>query len=104
MEKGRSKYVYATLMKPTKTQQNTSSAIEDTSGELLTESSAVLNRWTQYCQELYNYPIQPDDSLIDEYYKLRESSPLPVVKENMEEAIRSLPTGSLPEQTTFQLK
>ncbi|XP_076441069.1 serine/threonine-protein kinase STK11-like [Babylonia areolata] len=41
MEGETPKFAYATLKKLTKTQQNKSSVIEDTSGELLTESSAV---------------------------------------------------------------
>jgi hypothetical protein len=93
MEKGNSKHDYAILKKLTKTQQNTLPVIEDTSGELLTESSAVLNRRTQRCQELYNYPIQPDDSLIDKGLTPRESSALPVLKEEVVEAIHSLQKG-----------
>ena len=96
MKKGNSKLAYDTLKNLTKTQQNRSSVIEDTSGELLTESSAVLNRWTQYCQELYNYPIQPDDSLLDGVSTTREPSPLPVMREEVEEAIRNLPEGKSP--------
>lgn len=97
MKKGNSKLAYDTLKNLTKTQQNRSSVIEDTSGELLTENSAVLNRWTQYCQELYNYPIQPDDSLLDgDSTPSREPSPLPVMREEVEEAIRSLPEGKSP--------
>ncbi|XP_076443957.1 uncharacterized protein LOC143282244 [Babylonia areolata] len=56
MEEGNSKFAYATLKKLTKTQQNKSSVIEDTSGELLTESSAVgptkirngVSKWDQH--------------------------------------------------------
>ncbi len=64
-EKGNSKKAYQTLKTLTKTQQNKSTVIEDRNDILLTDSSAVLARWTEYCEELYNYPIQPDISLTD---------------------------------------
>ena len=44
MEKGNSKEAYSTLKTLTKTQQNKSTVIEDRNGELLTESTAVLER------------------------------------------------------------
>mgnify|MGYP006273469667 CR=1 FL=1 len=97
MTKGNSKHAYDTLKKLTKAQQNKSSVIEDCSGNLLTENSAVLKRWSQYCSDLYNHPLQPDHSLIDgDSTPQREPSPLPVLKEEVEEAIRSLPTGKSP--------
>ena len=97
IERGNSKEAFSTLKKLTKTQQNRASVIEDSSGELLTESSAVLTRWTQYCQELYNYPIQPDNGLIKgDITPQREPSPIPVLREEVEEAIRSLPIGKSP--------
>ena len=96
MARGNSKQAYDTLRKLTKTHQVRSTAIEDNSGELLTESSAVLNRWTEYCQELYNFPIQPDTALLDRNAAARSLSPLPVMKEEVEEAIRSLPPGKSP--------
>lgn len=63
-------------------------------GELLTGNTAVLNRWTQYCWDLYNHPIQPDISLIDGDSISRAPSALPVLREEMKEAIHSLPTKS----------
>ena len=59
--------------------------------------TAVQNRWTQYCQELYNYPIQPDDSLLDrDSTSSRGPSPLPVMREEVEEALGRLPEGKSP--------
>ena len=43
---GNSKEAYNTLKALTKTQQHKSAVIEDSSGNILTESTAVLNRWT----------------------------------------------------------
>ena len=38
--------------------------IVDSSGNILTESTAVLNRWTEYCSGLYNYKPHPDTGLL----------------------------------------
>ena len=43
---GSSKDAYKTLETHTKTQQLKSAVIEDSGGNILTEGTAVLNRWT----------------------------------------------------------
>ena len=92
-----SKKAYETLRTLTKTQQNKSSVIEDNSGSLLTENAAVLKRWTQYCNELYNHPIRPDTKILqDDPTPKREPSPIPIMKEEVEEAIRRLQEGKSP--------
>ena len=53
MKRGNSKAAFDTLKNLTKTQQNKSPIIEDKDGEPLTESTAILDRWTEYCKELY---------------------------------------------------
>ena len=96
-QRGDSKKAYETLKTLTKVQQSKSSVIENKDGNLLTESSAVLTRWTEYCKELYNYPIQPDTTLLEEETReQKEPSPLPIMREEVEEAIRSLPVGKSP--------
>ena len=64
MMSGNNKEVYNTLKALTKTQQHKSVVIEDSSGNILTESTAVLNRWTEHCNGLYNYELHPDTSLL----------------------------------------
>ena len=53
-----------TLKALTKSQQHKSAVIEDSSGNILTESTAVLNQWTEYCSGLYNYELHPDTGLL----------------------------------------
>ena len=60
MISGNSKEAYNTLKALTKTQQHKSAVIEDSSGNILTKNTAVLNRWTEYCSGLYNYELHPD--------------------------------------------
>ena len=57
---GNSKEAYNTLKALTKTQQHTSAVIKDRSGNILMESTAVLNRWTEYCIGLHSYELHPD--------------------------------------------
>ena len=35
--------------------QGKSTTIQDKSGKCLTEENEILNRWTEYCSDLYNY-------------------------------------------------
>ena len=64
MMSGNGKKAYNTLKALTKTQQHKSAVIEDSSGNILPEGTAVLNRWTEYCSALYKYELHPDTSLL----------------------------------------
>ena len=54
---GNSNEVYNIFKAVTKTIQHKSAVIEDSSENILTESAAVLNRWTVYCSGLYSYEL-----------------------------------------------
>ena len=64
MMSGNSEDTYNTLKALTKTQQHKSAVIEDSSPNILTESTVVLNQWTEYCSGLYNYELHPDTGLL----------------------------------------
>ncbi|XP_076443965.1 uncharacterized protein LOC143282251 [Babylonia areolata] len=66
MEAGNSKRAYSTLKTLTKTSQPRSAVIEDKDGKLLTDSEEVLKRWTEYCDGLYNYQLNPDSSILQD--------------------------------------
>ena len=55
---GNSKTAYSTIKTLTKTSQHKASVISDA------ESAVVLKRWTDYCSDLYNFPLQQDLSLL----------------------------------------
>ena len=61
---GNSKETYNTLKALTKTQKHKSAVIEDSSGNILMDSTAVLNRWADYCSGLYIHELHPDTSLL----------------------------------------
>ena len=74
MTKGNSKSAYATIKELTKVEQPRTTVVEDKEGKLLTESTAVLGRWTQYCHELYNHELKVDDTIIKDSTKERETN------------------------------
>ena len=49
-----------TLKALTKTRQQKSAVIEDSRGNILTQNTAALNRWAEYCSGPYNYKLHPD--------------------------------------------
>ena len=59
-----SKETYNTLKALTKTQKHKSAVIEDSSGNILMDNTAVLNRWVDYCSGLYNHELHLDTSLL----------------------------------------
>ena len=67
MTSGNSEEAYSTLKALTKTQQHESAVIEDGSGNILKESTGVLNWWTEYCSGIRNCPLHPDISLLQSH-------------------------------------
>ena len=62
-------------------QDPTALVIEDSSGNILTEGTAVLNRWTEYCSGLYNYELHLDTSLLQtNQTPTQEIESLPVLR------------------------
>ena len=81
----------------TKSQQHKSAVIEDSSANILTESTAVLIRWTEYCSGLYNFELHPDTSLLQSgQTPTRGAESFLVLTEEVEEAVRSLKAGKSP--------
>ena len=73
------------------------SNIEDANGISLEDDNAKLDRWTEYCKDLYNYPIKTDRAKV-ETYNIREDDeqPLPILKSEMIHAIKSLNNDKSP--------
>ena len=44
----------------TTVKQGKATTVQDRSGKCLTEERQILNRWTEYCSELYNYKTNGD--------------------------------------------
>ena len=49
----------------TTVKQVKATTVQDRSGKCLTEERQILNRWTQYCSELYNHKANGDPSVLN---------------------------------------
>ncbi|KAI8486085.1 hypothetical protein Bbelb_361850 [Branchiostoma belcheri] len=99
MQRGNSRKAYETLKILTNTQQSSSkpTVIEDSDGNLLTDSSAVLNRWTEYCEELYNHELQVDPANLTTSNRVeRDLEDLPVLREEVADAVHNMKDGKSP--------
>ena len=96
MVTGDSKAAYNTLKVLTKTSQPRTAVIDNKDGKLLTDKDQVLERWTEYCNGLYNYELKPDRSILQDQYPQDEEESPPILKEEVEAALRSLKPGKSP--------
>ena len=49
----------------TTVKQGKATTVQNRSGKCLTEEREILNRWTDYCTELYNHKANGDPSVLD---------------------------------------
>ena len=97
LRQGNSKAAYTTLKKLTRTQQRTATIIEDKHGLPLTEKAEITQRWTEYCQELYNFTITPDPTILANTIKpCCEYEDAPILQAEVEEAVKTLKIGKSP--------
>ena len=90
-----SKRAHETLRTLKKTAHRQSSIIEDKQGKHLAEEQAIVNRWTEYCQELYNHPINPDINVL-QLNSMDQDDDLQILKDEVINAIKSLKDGKSP--------
>ena len=64
MRKNKSKRAYQLVKDLTTTKQEKAAVVQGRSGTCLTEERQMLNRWTEYCSELYNYKASGDPSAL----------------------------------------
>ena len=99
MKHGRhNKRAYETLKILTKTTPRSTSIIEDRNGVPLAKDTLKLNRWTEYCKELYNYPINPDPSVLahNGNHNIDTDDELPILESEVVNAIKTLKEGKSP--------
>ena len=99
MKHGRhNKRAYETLKMLTKTTPRSTYIIEDSNGVPLAEDTLKLNRWTEYCKELYNYPINPDLSVLahNVNHNTDTDDELPILDSEVVNAIKTLNEGKSP--------
>ena len=64
----------------------------DRSGQCLTEERQILNRWTEYCSELYNHKANGDPSVLNCPQTDTEDDH-PILRREVEAAVQSLKKG-----------
>ena len=66
--------------------------IPDKSGNCLTEEREIINRWTEYCTELYNSQTKGNAAVLDCPMNTEEDN-FPILHEEVEAAVKSLKKG-----------
>ena len=60
------------------------------------KKNKILQRWTEYCSELYNYELNGDDSVLEVQESKNDDSENLILKSEVEEAIKMLKKGKSP--------
>ena len=92
-----SKKAYQLVKDLTTEKQGKSTTIQDKSGKCLTAENEILNRWTGYCSDLYNYETDGDlynyetdgDPLLD-CLQIPDEVHHPILREEVEAAVKAL--------------
>ena len=92
MRKNNSKREYQLVKDLTIVEQGKTTTVQDHSGKCLTEERQILNRWTEYCPELYNYKANGDPSVLNCPQTDTEDDH-PILRREVEAAVQSLKKG-----------
>ena len=65
LRKNNSKRAYQLGKDLTTVKQGKATTVQDHSGKCLTEERELLNKWTEYCSELYNHKANGDPSIVN---------------------------------------
>ena len=87
-----SKRAYQLVKDLTTVKQGKAATVQDRSGKCLTEERQILNRWTEYCSELYNYKANVDPSLLN-CPQTDTGNDHPILRREVEAAVQSLKKG-----------
>ena len=66
--------------------------MQDLSGKCLTEERQILNRWTEYCSELYKHRANGDPSILN-CPQTDTGDDQPIMSKEVEVAVKSLKKG-----------
>ena len=72
--------------------QGTSTTIQDKSEKCLIEEHGILNRWIEYCSDLYNYETDGDPTVLD-CPQISDEEHHPILLEEVEAAVKALQIG-----------
>ena len=89
LRKNNSNKAYQLVKDLTTEKQGKSTTIQDKSGKCLTEENEILNKWTEYYSDLYNYKTEGDPIVLDCPQKPDEENH-PILREEVEAAVKAL--------------
>ena len=102
MAKGRvNKKGYQTLKILTKTTRRKTMIILDKDNKPVTENIELIKTWTEYCKDLYNFKIKPDNNLLKPNIMNNNEESLPILESEVRNAIRTLKNGKCQVLITF---
>ena len=90
--KNNSKKAYQLVKNLTSSKQGRTTTIQDKNGKHLTEEKDILNRWTEYCSELYNHKAKGDPEVL-KHPPMTNTHSHPILREEVEAAVKSLKPG-----------
>ena len=92
LKKNNSKRAYELVKDLTTVKQGKVTSVQDRSRKCLTEGRQILNRWTEYCSELYNHKANGDPSVLNCTQTVTEDDH-PILRREVEAAVQSLKKG-----------
>ena len=90
--KNNSKKAYQLVKDLTSSKQGRTTTIQDKNGKCLTEDKNILNRWTEYCSELYSHKPKGDPD-VRKHPPVTNTDSHPILREEVEAAVKSLMPG-----------
>ena len=79
LAKNNSKKAFKIVKELTCENKGVTRSIQDSNGNCLMENEDIMNRWTEYCKELYNQPLKGNLKVL-EITNNYEELPLPILK------------------------
>ena len=92
LSKNNSKKAYKVVKELTIQKQARVSTIQNKQGKCPTEDEDIIDRWTEYCPELYNHQTQGDSTVLTCQESTNDDDH-PILREEVEIGIRSLKDG-----------
>ena len=92
LDKNNSKKAYQLVKDLTSSKQGRITTIQDKNGKCLTEDKDILNRWTEYCSELYSHKAKGDPKVL-KHPPVTNTDNYPILREEVEAAVKSLKPG-----------
>ena len=96
LAKNNTKKAYNLVTSLTKQTPQRLNVINDKDGNTLTNTTAVVERWKEYCEDLYNHEAHPDKTILHENIDKHQEDEPPIIRSEVEDAIKALKCGKAP--------